>query len=198
MRSIGACALLAVIVSSSNLVRAEDSTDEPTETHEVKRSSSHAWYGYQTLLVDAVFIGVFASTWAWPRFDAATSLLVLDIVAFDAAAPLIHALHGNNEGAAVSIALRLLLPLSLMPLGVVIGLASPCSCGASDWLCLCGLSNAAVGGYVGTLVGGGLAAILDASFLAWEPRSPKAASVSWSVSPFALRGGAGLGAGCTF
>jgi len=177
---------------------ASDDDDSPEHEEVRAKPSDRTWYGYQTLLVDAALIGLFASAPAWARFDGAGAILILDAATFAFASPVIHTVHGNGEASAISVGLHAGLPFSGMWIGFVVGMSLPCSCGLDAWFCFCGLSNAGEGAFAGSLVGGALATVIDAAFLAWERHKPKPWSLSWSVAPYAVRGGGGVGASCTF
>ena len=152
------------------------------------------WYGWQILLADLSFIGIFATVPAWGNIGEGGGVAIaFDIGAYLAVAPAIHGAHGDDGGGALSLALHAVLPLFTMLAGIGIGASTHC-----DGL-FCGLSSAAWGAYGGIIVGASFAMIIDAAALAWEKPDPhSSSSVAWSIAPFALRGGAGIGLGGSF
>ena len=152
------------------------------------------WYGWQILLADVSFIGIFATVPAWGNVSEGGGVaLALDLVCFLGAAPAIHGAHGDGDAGGIA----LLVDLAFTSVGALAGFgageATPCSG------LFCHLSGDGWGAYAGTLAGASLAAIIDAAVLAWEKPEPRASSsVSWTVAPFALRGGAGLGVRASF
>jgi len=154
-----------------------------------------AWYGYETLLADAAFIGLFATVPAW-QFDgrAGGVLLTFDAIGFASVAPILHSLNGNGDGGGIALALNVGLPFAGMWTGI--GFASMLDC--KGWLC--GLTNMGWGAYAGILSGAGLAAIIDASVLAWKKPShhDDHPCTTFALTPITLPSGAGLSVAGTF
>lgn len=184
------CCLAALVMGV--LVSARDAdADEPKPT----------WYGYEALIADALFIGVAATTPLW-HFDAGPALGVADAAAFGLTAPMIHSVHDHADVALASFGLHVGVPLAGMLVGLTVASAFPSSCGEESNPFLCANDNLAWGAYAGLVSGAGLGAILDAVLLAWEKPSSHGLEPSptrtWSVAPYALHGGAGLGVACAF
>lgn len=128
-----------------------------TRTSDEARNDEPAtkrWYGWQTLGVDALSIGLVAAADPAHSSDLAT----FGALGFLAGAPVIHGLHGHGEKALGSALLRIGLPAA----GGVLGYAAT----ADDERWTSGLQ----GFVIGSLVGVGTAIALDAVVLAWEPR----------------------------
>ncbi len=200
----------ALLAESAHAAPAEDDLDElyaeahPPQHHApAPLTAPGRWYGWQTLLADASFIAVFASTPAWGDVGEGGGIaLVFDLLGFLATAPVIHSVHGNADAGGMTMLLRLGATSVGALTGFGAGAAARCSSEpATLFSSFCGISNAGRGAYYGTLIGAGLAAVLDAVAFAWEkPDASRAATSSfrWTVSPFGLRGGAGLGVVASF
>jgi hypothetical protein len=161
------------------------------------------WYGWQPLLIDSACAAVFASLPAWSNGELSTAAGVLDFFVFSFASPMLHAAHGDSNGG-ISVVLHLTLPASGALVGMGLGAAHHDTCDPSQNL-LCGLDGIAslgdrlaTGAWVGTLAGAGLAAIVEAVALAWEPASPSSATAFWTITPLALPAGGGLGVAGAF
>jgi hypothetical protein len=119
-------------------------------------AADQTWYGYQTLIGDAVSDGLIA-TGAWgprgvPKIGLATYLLV---------APVIHIAHGEPTRAAGSLGMR----VGLLGLGAIIGRGA-CTDHYSkteDGDCLAEI-------FVGAIVGAVAAEALDAALLAYADK----------------------------
>ncbi len=117
-------------------------------------STARRWYGWQTLLVDAVA----TATFLFPAPEL-TSLGLF------ASGPIVHAAHGNTANAWGSVGLR----VGAVGGGIGLGIAyaNTQDCGNSS---LCGYGFMAVGGALGMLV----AVIVDATVLAYDDVPPPA------------------------
>jgi hypothetical protein len=156
------------------------STDGPHPSHSiaspvaaaVPSSSPRSWYGWQTLLSDALVFGVgagLATDWfARPVTDAE---LLGVAAAFALIPPIIHLAHGRPAAALADFGVRVAAPVALAGAGMAIDLATSGPCDDGD-LCLRGLGGLLAGGVAGLV----LAVTLDAAGFAWtdEVREPVA------------------------
>jgi hypothetical protein len=157
-RLLSLVSLAIVCFSSRPAFGAEPPSPSPTPSDE-SPPFSHAtdettWYGWQTLIADALSIGVAAAT----QGEAAT----VGSIGYLAGAPIIHATHGNLGKGAGSVGLRFGLPVVGGGIGVAIS-----SCNGLHGYC--GLEAFAVG----ALSGMGAAIAIDSAVLAYERRPPR-------------------------
>jgi hypothetical protein len=143
-------AALAVLLAAS-VVRGQEAApafDAP--------GTESVWYGWQPLLGDAAAVGL-VSLGLRGQSKAAT---LAGLGVFALASPMIHASHGSEWRAAVSLGLRVGLPLG----GALLGLALDSNCGQEEEFC--GLAGFALGGLAGTVT----AVLLDDGVLSWEEK----------------------------
>lgn len=122
------------------------------------------WYGYQTLIADAVSFGLLVGGIASRTSEVTTT----GYLAFLLATPTVHMVHGNVGPGFGSIGLRLLVPLIGMGVGALTGLivGSNQGNGSLDSFGR-GATGAATGAVVGGLIGGGACVAIDAGGLAY-------------------------------
>jgi hypothetical protein len=119
-------------------------------------AADQQWYGYQTLIGDALSDGLIA-TGAWgPR-----GVPRLGLASYVVLAPAIHIVHGEPKRAAASLGMR----VGLAGLGAIMG-SSVCgnhSAKNDDEDCLAEI-------FVGAIVGAVAAQAIDAAFLAYADK----------------------------
>lgn len=142
--------LLALIAL---LIGAHIGQPEP-ETH---------WYGWQTLLTDAGAVALSAWAFKLGTKSGGDEVFLVAEGAFLFGGPLVHGVHGQLRRSAGDFALRLLLPVGL---ALVLGAGAPS--GPDTY---CGACAGALGGLV---LGAGIASLLDAVWLSWEPATVRA------------------------
>lgn len=160
-------AVAAVLVTSP--VRASD----PAETTEMTESApaaapteapSERWYGWQTLIVDAVAADAFGAG-VGKHIDP---LSVTAMIFYGAGPPVVHGLHGRWGLALGDVALRAAAPVLLALIGVGMEDATTPNCPDTGDICLRGLA----GGLVGGAIGYAAAIAIDAAVLAREKQTP--------------------------
>jgi hypothetical protein len=141
-------------------------SDPPAARSDATPSTRPAWYGWQVLLAD---VGAFAlALLSTQSTGGDVTWLGVGGVAYAAGGPVIHAIHGRYVNAAVSLGLRVAVPL----VGYALG-ASSAGCGASGTDC----SVAPVlGGASGALAGIVIVSLIDIAALSWEPVAEPAAA----------------------
>jgi hypothetical protein len=107
------------------------------------------WYGWQSLLVDAAAAAIVSGK--------DTSSVGLGLLLFAAGGPTIHLLHRERGKAAISFALR-----TLVPLGLLLAITSPNTDGGG-----------AIPGVVPALAGMLAASLFDAAALGWSGPGPR-------------------------
>jgi hypothetical protein len=185
-------ALAVLFVAAFAAAPRKASADEPTVPPPPSVAAPPQkvlWYGWETLLVDAVSMTLAAS-------PAYLSGPLVDLPAAVGGAgllfggPTVHWGRGLTERGFVSLGIRVLLPTIGAIAGLASGACSPSTSGPSGpgpraQLACIGVSAQGMG--VGALAGAGVAAVVDASALTWKdvdgsepppPKSPPAAS--WS------------------
>jgi hypothetical protein len=160
------------------------------EEDDPPRAPQGAWYGYQTLAVDALgltMVGV--ATGNGPGNNV--PLLSVGLGVYLLGPPAVHALHRDFEPALDDLALRVFAPLGGALVGFLVGLAAQwAGPGYTE------VEAGAIGVAAGTLT----AVAIDAVALAQEP-APKhhATTVRWSPQVnLAGRGGGTVGVGGSF
>jgi hypothetical protein len=126
---------------------------------------SEAWYGWQTLALDAAGFGLGLSlaqratlTPDTSRIPEAPLALALGMYAVGLAAPVVHLFHGRWLTALADLGLRWLMP----PMWILLGLAHSC---ASSGVASCAETGLSYGFLAGSLT----MAMVDAAFLSWKP-----------------------------
>jgi hypothetical protein len=128
---------------------------------EARAHERGVWYGWQTLILDTLAIGILSLSIdaSVPR-NTAVGLLLFD-------APIVHFAHGSSAAGFTSLTLRLLAGLAALLGGVQVALAE------DD-------HKSARGGY-GLVLGGAVvglsAVVLDAAVFAFEPRRERASQL---------------------
>jgi hypothetical protein len=105
------------------------------------------WYGYQTLIADAITLGLLVGGTASRSGGAVTT----GYVGFLLGTPIVHMVHGNLGPGFASIGIRLMLPLIGMGVGAVVGVISGGTQGSGD---LERFGNGANGAINGLVIGG--------------------------------------------
>lgn len=161
----------ACVLAASSTALAAPPGMVPVESPTPATRTQH--YGYQIFLAD---LGWFAAAGLLAKSDASGGGGDLVVLGYYGAGPAIHLAHGNQSGAAKSLAARALLPLA----GGVIGLTLGSQGTTAD-------SDSALGGMViGALAGGVTAMVLD-----WTVIGKK--EVAAPKLPLALRPGVSIG-----
>ncbi len=129
------------------------------------------WYGWQTLSVDGIALGVTLTGWATVSASTPGSsplgsvVLGVGLTGYALGPPLVHLAHGRWVTALVDAGIRLTAPIIAGAIGSVIDLASnPNQCQDASGPC-----GPFVGAGVGAVVGYAGAVAFDAVFLAREP-----------------------------
>ncbi|MBX3201547.1 MAG: hypothetical protein KF894_25650 [Labilithrix sp.] len=135
------------------------------------------WYGYQTLIADAVSFGLLVGGIASRTSEVTTT----GYLAFLLATPTVHMVHGNVGPGFGSIGLRLLVPLIGMGVGALTGLivGSTQGSGGLDDIGR-GANGPATGAAVGGLIGGGICVAIDAGGLAYTKQRIDGAAATHS------------------
>jgi hypothetical protein len=175
-----------VTVAASVPPSGNDTTPEPSAATAPPAAAEPAplqWYGWQTILVDAV--------------SAAT---LVGLLAYPVGAPIVHAAHGRWVTAGLDAGLRLALPLLSGWLAFQAAYR-PCTGDCSNVWFPTGTTEALVAG----VVAAGAVSIFDAAVLSWEPRAPESVpaatphtGLQWTPTAIAVRGGALAGIGGRF
>ena len=155
------------------------------------------WYGWQTLVADALSIAVIAAGGAADESQVVGG----GIGAFLLATPIIHMAHGNVGQGFGSIGIRLLLPLTAFGIGALAGLIGTAGDSVSDTG-----EDVLRGAFYGLLVGVAGCAIIDAAAFAYTKEKVEPAALRlrperrFTLAPsFRLRAGGGaLGLAGTF
>jgi hypothetical protein len=176
MRFLGcraiALALLLFVICQSSVARADDSDAPASEQKYV------AWYGYQTLLVDAAAGAMI--------FKGRGPIPALGGVAYVLGPIVVHASNRQSGGVVVAdVALRLALPVVGALVGAPVA-ADNASCTGNDSPPLCKPAYAIGGAIIGGISGMVLASAIDATLLARVERERKPPRVS--ITP-AVSGG---------
>ncbi len=163
------------------------------------------WYGWQTLAMDAAWVGLLGIAVTAIAVDPSFSdegptnavAMVAGVTAVPTylfGAPIVHAAHGHCDRAGASLALRIGAPIALAYLGSGLGtLACPGKASdTSNYHCVNGATGA------GALAGLVAAISVDAALLAREkvPRHPSA--TGWSPTVSLNRGGFSVGLAAEF
>lgn len=221
-------AVVALIVASWSGGALADEQPEAEAEAKAAKPTGTQWYGWQTLMVDAVSAGVMIAAVAESRepLEGAASLLLPtrllseppeSTAAIDASLALytlgpafVHALHGRGVPAVLSPTFRAVAPSLGTFTGGVIGLAGSVFVsaagdgrGSDDGA----LSVLAVGIAAGYVVGFAAPMVIDATVLAREPieaekkpaeKKDDAARVKWSPRVSWSKGGPTVGLSGTF
>ena len=161
---------------------AGDDTDRPWS-----EGSSHTWYGWQLVLVDAG--SALLLLLPEPRFA---------LVPYALGAPAVHALNGQAARAGLSIGLRVLVPAAAAGLGAIVANADACEQGDGHGFC----GGSLLGGAF--LLGMALAAVVDDAVIAWKVTADqedrlagrgerRLAGADFVVGMLPYRRGAGIG-----
>lgn len=122
------------------------------------------WYGYQTLIVDAVSFGLVVGGLASSTPDITT----VGYLTFLLGAPVVHFVHGNVGPGFGSLAIRVLLPPLAMGIGAITGLIVGSSSGSGDLEKFGNGANGAISGLVlGGLIGVAGCIAIDAAGFAY-------------------------------
>ena len=155
--------LLATTLGSTRALADDSPAIEPAPAAaEASQKTESQWYGYQTLGVDGLALGVGAlapSSGAGFATAAITTYLV--------GAPVIHLVHGSPGKALGDLAIRAGAPIAGACIGGVIGILAARS---NDGVAR--LEGMEVGGAYGLVAGVGLAVALDAIVLARRDAAP--------------------------
>ncbi len=181
-----ACALAA---SVSRVAHADDDNELPPKTE--AKTSAKEWYGWQTLIVDASLMGLYASGHLLSP-PGSTALEMSDFFAFWFGAAIVHQLHDGEVG--TSIAIHFAGPFAGLFTGFLIGAALPYSC--SGFLCFNPM--VVTGAEIGMGIGAGIVAIVDATVLSWGRAEPKPTTSAWIFAPSVSPRGGGLTLGRAF
>ncbi|MEP7051485.1 MAG: hypothetical protein ABJB12_14085 [Pseudomonadota bacterium] len=151
------------------------------QASEAASATPDRWYGYQTLALDGAALGFFVAGLSTAGDPEAGPLLGLSAATYLLGAPAVHAAHSNWTGLGLSVASRVVFPVSGGALG-----AARDQCDAHNDRDLCGVAGPALG----TLLGISAAIALDAAVFAYEPRAeaePASPTLPRSVTatPFA-------------
>ena len=160
-----------VVLTASSIGR----TEEPPP---------RVWYGGQTLLVDAVAVGVGVGG-AATHGDTGAAVIAAGVLTFLVAPPIVHLAHGNGRRAGHDALTR----VSLVVLGAAAGLAAaelaapqcPSTGDAAPigGQCVSGSYRTYTDVFLTGLLAGALgASAVDATVYAWEPRPPPPPRVS--------------------
>jgi hypothetical protein len=123
------------------------------------------WYGYQTLIADAVSVGLFVGGIS----AKSGGLMTTGYVGFLLGAPIVHMVHGNIGPGFGSIGLRLIMPVIGMGVGAIAGLIIGGTQGSGDLDRFGNGANGAINGLVvGGLVGAGGCVLIDAAGFAYS------------------------------
>jgi hypothetical protein len=188
--------LLIGILSWNEKVQA--GTDQgnavPKATPLVKGASGSRWYGWQTLLVDGVGLGVGLAFTQSNMVDTTTprpsdgAVVGTSMYAMGSlGSPLIHFAHHNTPMAFGSLAIRLFVP----PTFALFGTVGSCFATYDNGFSRCGKTGATTGFLVGTVVG----AAVDSLFLAREPEKASDDDRQWYGWQTMVVDGVGLGLG---
>ncbi len=123
-----------------------------------------AWYGWQTMTVDAAAVG----TIALGVKVGSTPLALSGVGGLVLGAPVLHAVHGNWGNAGLSLSSRVLLPLAGFLLGDLV-------------------SNDRMGARFAKVLAGGLlgassALVLDYAVISFDDASPRPAARQWTLA----------------
>jgi hypothetical protein len=150
---------VVLLITSTLEAAAQPATTAPAPPPELAHDGGTRWYGYQTLAVDAVALGVLAL--AVEGDDSEVAWLGLGLAV--AGPAMVHATHGRTSAAVGSSLLR----LGAVAAGLSIGAALE-TCGPEAH------STCRVeGAMIGALVGWGTAAVIDGVVVARERRAPR-------------------------
>lgn len=169
-----------------------DPSDLPDPPEHVSRTT---WYGWETLLLDAGSLAMIVGG----SSNNQSVLAAAGVGAYALGPPIVHAVRGHGEKAAVDIAVRLLAPTVLAFTGYAIGVATSPPCTPQEFICIPG-----AGGFVaGGLLGYAGAVVFDAAFLASD-RAPARhdasapAAVHWAPTVAVTQQGGSVGVGGVF
>jgi hypothetical protein len=153
------------VASAQEALRAApDDEAPPNEESVAVRSRPAQWYGWQILLADTGVAGTVALAGATSSSAASGLLEGTAIVGYLVDGPLIHAAHHQGAKVGYSLALRLLLPVA----GVGIGVAAASGDAQSNApFSFQPLVDAVIGFGVGMIA----AAVVDGVALGWGPPS---------------------------
>lgn len=122
------------------------------------------WYGYQTITVDALSLGLLVAGTA----SRSGSLALGGYLGFLLGTPIVHMVHGNIGAGFGSMGLRFLVPLIGMGVGAVAGLIIGGTGGSGDLDSFGRGANGAISGLViGGLIGTGGCILIDAAGFAY-------------------------------
>ncbi len=129
--------------------------DRPTAAARATR-----WYGYQTLLVDAASAGVMLAGTGARQFGTVTAV---GLGAYALGGPVVHAVHGHLDKAALDLGLRVVLPM-----GIGATLAAT-TCSRPDTAGGDGDSCRMTSVVAGLALGVPIAMLIDSTVIAREP-----------------------------
>jgi hypothetical protein len=196
--SFASAFLLCASVFTAGVARADDDARPAAP----KGEPEIQWTGWQTLVVDAGWLGLTVAT--APKSGPAATAIALS--GYSLGGPIVHVVQGRSDAAWIDLAVRVGAPLVAGALGYGIGVASFGGCSPGEWLCGRDFSGLA-GASLGVLVAGIGAIVFDAAALGRErvahdgdtSTTPPPAPVRWSphiaVSP---RGEPSVGVGGAF
>ena len=131
---------------------------DPRAVGTSERVAVRNWYGWQILVTDSASVAVFTAGASASR----TSLLVLGLAGYLAAAPIVHLAHGRPGAAVGSLAIRVLLP--------ILGVAAGAAIDGGQCRELCIPLGAVVGFGLGAVVASAIDIVLLANELGDEQR----------------------------
>ncbi len=209
VRLVAPALVAAATLSVSGAARADEPapSESPaataaTPSPDAPQTKSSSWYGWQTLSTDgaAVLLGVLSAA-----ADGQTGKDAFGgaaIAAYGLGGPTVHAAHGRWGAGAGSLALRVGTPVVTGFVGGLIGAALPTKNEDALGGLVENVGQTYLGLVYGVLAGAGIAAGLDAAFLAHETKTAtaaeKTARPSMQVAPtFAVtrEGGSGTPSG---
>lgn len=153
--------------SQAQLYPKYDTTVDPRDPFPARR-----WYGWQTLLLDGAAIALTVGGAGLDGNDAAqTPALGLALGTYLAGGPVVHLLHGHPGKAALSLGLRVGVPVTA---GAIAAAATQCKPELDGEACGMGTVIATIGS---AALGAVVASIIDGTAIARDP-VPNAPSVS--------------------
>jgi hypothetical protein len=172
----GLLSLMTFAATATTDAHAEESAEEvatprvppPAPSSEEVVDRETRWYGWQTLIADGVSL--------------VTAPLIVGIITYPIAAPLVHAAHGRWESAGASLGIRVVAPLGLALLGGTISFLALGGGHGGELAGLAAVPGAVVGGALGVVS----AIVIDAAVLAREPVATRSETARYRSPPIRL------------
>jgi hypothetical protein len=186
---------VVIIAAAIALVAPIARADEPTTSWTTPQTGEPArWYGGQILVGD---IAAFTLMGIALSVERPAPFAILGVGGYFITPLVLHAVHGQGDRAAASVALRIIVPFFFAGIGSGIGHQADKPCAPQQFCLNLNFSGIEQGGLLGMFT----ASMIDVFALGWEPAkqpTARATSTSFEVGARPVRGGTVLTLGRAF